>query len=292
MKAQLSIVIPSVRASDAKRNLLHALDELKRSHEDTLEICLFENGQNGLDVTFYPDITYSNSKDLLSIDNSMLMAFSMAHHEWIWGVGDDTIVNKERIANFLSRLENNSFFDSDVILLMGDSDEVLNLKISPVNLFIKMWDRLSFGRIVMKKSFFNLATWDKYSGTHHAYSGLIWDGFSNLDTINVAIVDRHIVTNSLDEKTYRNNIEEIYFYSIPQFINLLPNVLPKNFALSQFKKRYYSFKGIYTLRNEGLRYSNGLPRLIRIKFVIVFLLMPLSGFFKFIYHLKTIKSYL
>ena len=126
MKISLSIVIPTYHRSEIlKSNLGFILDSCKKYK---IPIYISDDSMDSnTELTFkeliikYPFISYHRNTPSLGHDDNLLQSLKLPNSDFVWLLGDATILKKDAISNMIDFLSQNHY---DIVLVNADGREV------------------------------------------------------------------------------------------------------------------------------------------------------------------------
>jgi glycosyltransferase involved in cell wall biosynthesis len=241
----LSIVIPTYKRC---RLLARLLETIAPDAERLgVEVCVVDNcsGDGTAErlavlSAQYPSIRYKVNAETVSIDENMRLAMLMADGIYVFPLGDDDILPSGSLLYIIDELAH----DPDMLSLGGQSisadftplpklqysEDVFGQQFhDPRNALLKL-NVQPFGSFVIKRKIIAFETFSRYSGTYHAYLGIVWDGLAQkfLENGSVSIrcsSEPLVYLNSGAEKTWTSSMIEVFFVKVPQYLTLLPDVL-------------------------------------------------------------------
>lgn len=254
MMELLSICIPTY-------NRKNRLDELLReieTYKTDIPIIVVDNGSD--DGTFEMIQTHQKKiKKLLYHRNEYNIGHdgnyqriieigkSISHYS-LW-LGDDDRIQRNFFDEIPNILRNN---EPDLLLLnskpyVNNPIKHLIVKIlgkeqyySSINdtfignvksLFLKYYNKMPFGCLVVNNKKINIETVRKYNGTYHLYSGAIWESLCNTEkeqgSIRVFILSKLYIVRGKGKKSYSNQMESVCF-GVGKWYALLPDYLKES----------------------------------------------------------------
>lgn len=258
MSNLLSICIPTYNRIHYLKELLPIL--LPQAEKLGVEVCVSDNcSTDGTkDYLLYMRhnincFKYIVQKKNLGLEKNMLFAISMAKNKYILLIGDDDFIPNEKLSTILSSLENSL----DLLILDGwHTDSFLNPRkphlpkelkgiyfTSPFSAFIKLWDKMHLGSFLVHRDCFSPVFFEKYIGTSHAYTGMVWDylaqKYRKSSKVSIKCMSTPTVLIRGGEKSWHKNTALIMLYEIPRWFYLLKKdyELQVNPILANYLKR-------------------------------------------------------
>jgi glycosyltransferase involved in cell wall biosynthesis len=284
----VSFCVPTLNRVNSLSKTVDSI--LKLNSTFNFEICISDNASDDGTKKYLESINNNKikiytQKERVNIDLNMLQVISMATKELIYPIGDDDLIYVDRLIIELEKLES----IPDVFVFNGIRNNLENLK-NPFlgkifncnkEAFKQLWDKMPFGSFLFRRELFNRNSFNKFTGTGHAYSGMIWQELSSRNnhgySVTIKCGKEILFLDSNIEKSWNKNEIRIIFYDIPKWFTLLKNsyecieegrikkLYLKNLCKTSQIINYY--KRITNLRNEII----------------------LNSFFLSIYQLKKIK---
>lgn len=279
----LSVFIPTYNRNNTLRQ---AIDSVIKHWGNIFapEIVVSDNYSNNAQIVIdsykgiYDNISYYHNNENIGIDRNMLRFLETTSAKYCLLLGDDdyiTPISTKIILNYIKE-----DFDFAVLNVKSHKTGFINCnsEAEKKEVFKKVYDKAPFGAVIVNKqlleNFKNDA--EKYIGTSHAYSGILWDlMFSDLSTNKVLIVHEQVTIYDTVPKTWTDSWEEIHFKQIPHWYKLLPkalssqsNVMIDNFYLNDIpfhmlNQMYHRYKGNLDLINKHV------PKILENKISIV-----------------------
>lgn len=206
---------------------LGSLIEQGWSESPETEIVLFRNGTSD-EVSRDPlirNLRVSSSEVRLPIDESMCAAIMQTSGEWVWAIGDDdeVSVTPEQLRAQLQKCPASCAF----VFLVDQEGKGLTLHDGETiqTTFARFWKQLPFGRVIYRRSVLDEGAFEIYTGTSHAYSGVIWTALSAVNDRNIATLPMDYMKTRDVPKTYSESVPEVLFSEIPMWFSRLPKDL-------------------------------------------------------------------
>jgi hypothetical protein len=289
---KLSICIPSYRSLDVLNDLLDSIEAilLESGDRESVEICVFYNGNNLSVCTPSKIDRYGYSFKKLGIDNSMHQAILLATNPYIWMLGDD---DKDKVSALPKIMETIYRNNPDLILvhsLLDSRPESLEKTelITPTKFLLKYWDKLSFGSFVSKSIFIqNNTLFFNFYNSKHAYAGVILSSISKKDVLEVSTFFYN-EAKTFSEKTYQQEHTLVHLLDIPYFFSKLKNFYPYEIdkVIDLYYKQYFKFGSLLRwIINLDFKiiFDERLNRVLRLKLFFVILLKKIYSIIRSIY---------
>lgn len=235
-KPLLSICIPTLNRAAFLRESLESL--LPQARQSNVEVCICDNASTD-DTADYLAALLARGETLrvmrqpnkVDIDANMMSAIGMATGEYIFPLGDDDFVPAGQLARIVAMLDE----PASMIILNGwHTDAMLvprHLHLdeqlagssysSPETTFEAVWDKMPFGAFLASRECFSEPLAQRYMGTSHAYSGVVWDAlaleYERAGKISVRCGGEPMVLIRGAEKTWRSNSDLIVLQGIPEY---------------------------------------------------------------------------
>jgi glycosyltransferase involved in cell wall biosynthesis len=240
MTPELSICIPTYNRCEL---LARSLDvALLQSSELPVEICISNNASS--DDTedllrslarIHRRLRVENRAQNIGIDRNILAAVRMARGRHVLPIGDDEMFAPGAIASILAALRS----QPDLMILNGRYVErgcfsgprlAENLQgrtiTSLLDAFVLLWDKMPLGSFAAPRGYASPRFADRYLGTHHAYSGAVWDfllaGFKYTGRVAIVCTREPLIEFHRVEKAWAADSGAIHFEQIPRWFDLLP----------------------------------------------------------------------
>jgi glycosyltransferase involved in cell wall biosynthesis len=267
MNIELSLCIPTCNRAAL---LARALDAaLREACGQPVEICVSNNASG--DATeqlldslsaVHPSLRYENRIQNIGIDRNILAALRMARGRYVLPIGDDERLAPGAVASILAELN----AGPGLLILNGRyfSNGVPSAPRLPANLagrtitglseaFALLWDQMPLGGFVAPRGYAESAFADRYLGTHHAYSGAIWDYLLDHfvpDQVTAVCTAEPLIEFHRVDKSWAPDAASIFFRQIPRWFDLLPNYYggPAVTARREFQRRCASIRQLFRFR--------------------------------------------
>lgn len=191
-------------------------------------------------ATQYPSIRYRVNAETVLIDENMCLAMQMGRGIYIFPLGDDDSLHEEALVLIIDELSHNP----DMLSLGwqgigSDGTLILDRQYLENGFGLRFYDPKSallklgvqhFSSFVIKRNVIAFETINHYSGTYHAYLGVVWEGLSK-KFIEKGSVVIHCSAKPLvyvdceGEKSWSSQRNEVLFCKVPQYLMLLPEGL-------------------------------------------------------------------
>ncbi|MDO9141384.1 MAG: glycosyltransferase family 2 protein [Methylobacter sp.] len=236
----LSVCIPTFNRLNYLQQALAVL--LPQAELYNVEVCISDN--HSIDGTKqflceiandYPLLRYNVNPVNTGLDENMLIAISMGKGHYIYPIGDDDILPDGSLLEILREIKNGG----DVIVLNGWhttsslikkwmhlSPSIAGNSFSrPDEAFIALWDKMPFGSFLASRECFSEKLFQRFMGTSHAYTGVIWDALADIEknkgSCQVRCIEKPIVLLRGGEKSWRKDAALIMLYEIPYWFSLI-----------------------------------------------------------------------
>lgn len=205
----------------------------------------------------------------VGLDRNMRDVATLCRGEYVWMLGDDdaaTPGSLRRIADMLRRAP-------DLLVLQGWHADANLAALSPLldadlagrrfvdarSAFASLWDRMPFSAFVVRRTHLVADRWERYLGTSHAYSGVVWDSLalaqesSPHHRIAVVVGTEPDVMLRRATKTWSSEEARIQFEQIPAWFDLLPAVFEVEREAARREHMRHSMRKSYVreLRARG-----------------------------------------
>lgn len=239
---RLSIAVPSVRPVSEVQRTLESLVRHGWADNPEVEIVLFLNGTADRPVldTLNENLTVLSTVHRMPIDESMCTAIMSTRGEWVWALGDDdeVSVTPEQLLAELQKCPPSCLF---VFLVdRGNQAALVRSEETLQTTFAMFWRQLPFGRIIYRRTALDETSFEVYTGTNHAYSGVIWTTLAARNGWSIATMPSSFLRTRKVSKTYSNSRPQVLFSEGPMWFSRLPQDLGDNLK---------STLNVYLLRN-------------------------------------------
>lgn len=221
----------------------------------------------------------------------MAKAFEYPKSKYCLMLGDDDFLLKNSIDTIINNIEH---IDVDFVILNANfysldnkvQRRLLDLNCDeyitdPIKGFENYADKMPYGCLICNLESIKKLKIEKiyrYTGTSHLYSGVLWDMLINKKCCNKAflISKPTIGFRGEGEKTWKEDLIDIYFKQIPLWSKKLPSDYRKiaNNSLSNYYKNTFNFKFLITMLQsiEFNQRNYNMPKYIRnrIKLILFF----------------------
>jgi hypothetical protein len=113
---------------------------------------------------------------------------------------------------------------------------------NPIEAFSKIWDKMPPGSFVISRDCFASVYFEKYYGTSHAYTGMVWeyllDKFKLKGDIYIKCISEPVILFRIIEKSWRLSAMQIIYYEIPEWFLRLPKEYQE--VVSPILRKYLS----------------------------------------------------
>lgn len=268
----LSIIIPTYKRCEL---LTHLLEKIAPEAEQLgIEVCVVDNcsadgtaEQLAVLSAQYPSIRYKVNAETVSIDENMRLAMQMANGIYVFPLGDDDCLPLGALISIIGELAHNP----DMLSLGGQSigadytplpelqysEDVFGQQFQDPRKALLKLNVQPFGSFVIKRNIISDKAFSRYSGTCHAYLGVVWEGIAQKyieqGTVLIRCSSKPLVyLNSGIEKTWNSSRLEVFFVKVPEYLKLLPDVLQaeSKFLLDAWLGRYVNIIQFIDLRRS------------------------------------------
>jgi len=208
----------------------------------------------------YNNFSVVNQDVSLSIDESMIASVAGCRTKYFMWLGDDDRLHSDAIKYVLETLLNE---EPDILLLNmgevseGDKTYKASIKLEndklykdALQFFCEHAFNLPFGSFVLRIESYKLEFYERYMGTSHAYSGMVFDYLAWLQkrgVIKAIVSSRSYVCSKKVEKSWSSNRARIMLYEIPKWFDLLEDYYyPSSLIVrNQYLRKWLTFHGIF-----------------------------------------------
>jgi glycosyltransferase involved in cell wall biosynthesis len=295
MNKSLSICIPTFnRAKYIKQSLDILIPEAEvyniaiyisnnASSDDTIQILLEYK---------YEYLFIKNQKTNIGIDKNMLEVIKLNKAKYYWLIGDDDIIIPNSLGNLLKQINEknpdimivNAFFISENLNKIDNS--LLNININEQYtdsriFFAKYYDKTPCGVTIVKQDALSDNNIERYIGTSHLYSGLIYDYIAHKSS-NVVIYAKQVIYLRDCRKTWVDDSFEIFYTQGLNWFKLLPTYYDhiKKIKLQECNKIITSYSFLLDCINKNIINQNNYFKIDKsliknkIYFIKLFIFMP------------------
>ena len=232
MIPELSICIPTYnRAALLDENLRRLVPQCEGR---PVEICVSSNAstdQTAVVLAKYPSDLYSVRSITqlfnIGIDRNILAALRMATGRYVLPAGDDELIRPRGVDAILAALRN----QPHMLMLNGWRQGKAHL---PADLqgrsyadlteaFERLWDKMPLGGFAIRREFAASQFADRYLGTHHAYSGAVWDYLLSESPVRIDCMSHPVIEFRQVPKAWAPDAETIRSVEIPRWFDLIPS---------------------------------------------------------------------
>lgn len=191
----------------------------------------------------------------------MEITYSLGFGKFVWALADDETIFEHMFCDLYSRLDEviDLYFlkgarEGQMIETSGQQITVYN---DPLDAFRDYWGATTFGLLVFKRELLQGVHFDRYYGSYHAYTAVIWEALAikmrksarvELQALLVPVVRLHPEI----EKTWSSFKVDVMYRSIPLFFKELDPYYSK---VSEWFYAYYMNKQLSAC--NVLRFTNG-----------------------------------
>ena len=219
----------------------------------------------------YKNITVVRNNTTLTIDENMIKVATFVTTKYFLWLGDDDMVKPKKLGDLIHLLNMN--YDFILLNAMFVSEDTstqygttLNIKkdvlyTNPLYFFKENWSKIPFGTLVVKTKLFNnsLHKADRFIGTSHAYSGILFDylaeEYIKNGSINILAVSNVYTLLRRVKKTWQDSADRIVFLDIPKWFSLLDVYYEKESKeiLHTYLRKLFSIKTLilHRYRSKG-----------------------------------------
>ncbi|TDQ09961.1 glycosyltransferase [Pedobacter metabolipauper] len=285
MKSDLSIFIPTYKRNEALFETIRStrgIQDIQVIISDNNEDINLSNEIQDF-ISQYANIKYHRNQVNIGLDRNMLNFIPLCETKYCLLLGDDDVLT-EKFALIFEHIEN----DADFLLLNNTS---LSTGVIPIDtnrekasLFEKIWNKMPFGTLIInvQKARLIKQELEKYIGTYHAYSAVVWEILCSDHSSNKMInIQEKVIQLGVIDKSWKQSTVEIHFVSIPLWFGLLPEQLNKTGqqVLKFFVKSTFNWRFFRQLLKNGLLNNTNYSRTVG--------QLPLK--YRLVYHLSKIS---
>ncbi len=246
----LSFFIPTYGREASLRNSIQSvLNNWKNIGQE--QIIVSDNNDSDIAFTVVKEfselsILYTTNNGNIGIDRNMLKFLSLCSSRYCWLLGDDDAIiegAQELIDPFLNEdIDCIFLLNGEHIISFENSIHTINTDCDLDKVFNTFWDKVPFGNIIVNveraKKVAQSGVIEKYIGTSHLYSSIVWELACSIHTTGkFGVINQQVLTTEEIKKTWVDNAVRIYLKEIPEWFKLLPEKL--NNAISVSLKNYY-----------------------------------------------------
>ena len=212
--------------------LVSIIHECKRHLDRSIEIYVSNNDKHDEETKSiisslkenYSNLIYSENRENIGIDGNMRKAFKRGGKEqWCLMLGDDDELRYGALDIFFEVIE--TYKDVAFVLAnwltskgIANDWETYKLYEDVVECFHENHDKMPYGTIIFNTeyaSFVSEADKDRFMGTYHLYSGVLWD--MALVSKKVLRIGFPCILRGDKEKTYASYIDDVELRAIPEW---------------------------------------------------------------------------
>lgn len=270
----LSVCIPTFNRRALLAESLQAL--LPQAMTLGIEVCVSDNASED-DTTAllrwlqaeYPRIRVVRQPHNVGLDANMLAVIEMATGRYIYPLGDDDVVPEGRLIKICGLLAS----APDLVVLDGwhtdaalvpqrrhlDIELVGRCFESPTDAFAALWDKMPFGAFLGTRECFAADLAQRYIGTSHAYTGVVWDALAQLfkatGRITACCGTEPMVMIRGARKTWSTRAAVILLNEIPAWFDLVAEEPVYAAVVESTRDRYLAaqtrYRVLLDLRSRG-----------------------------------------
>ena len=272
MNRLLCFCIPTYNRKSSLEAVLKSLLPQVRSYE----IPIYISDNNSEDSTSemirtlqkkYPFIFYKKQESNKGIDVNMLEVIKMSTTKYAWWLGDDDLVLDNAIDEVISLLERHDEYD--LVLLNGERRSG-NLTLSDTknaiiedcrDFFRRYCFSLPFGTYIVNVEKLEGQNPNRFLGTFHASSGVLWDylaeEYIENGRNNILLVSKPMVLwgGGSELKTYSDYLAEVMLLAIPEWFSKLHPIYltdAEKLRATFLEERSKDVKSFIIYRSAGL----------------------------------------
>jgi len=208
----------------------------------------------------YKNISYIRNQHLLPIDKNMIKVGMLSKSKYFLWLGDDDILLDSALPIILQAINTQNF---DFCLLKAknlssDMTEELSVTLkdiredetynNPVDFFKTHVFNMPFGTLLVNTNLFiSVCQVQRFNGTSHAYSGLVFEYLANKwrnkGSVNVLVLSIPLVGLRCVEKSWISTATRIFLKEVPEWFYLLDEIyqtnarkIAKSYLMSKFSK--------------------------------------------------------
>jgi glycosyltransferase involved in cell wall biosynthesis len=254
MIPELSICIPTYNRAAILEESLEIL--VPQCVDRPVEVCVSNNAstdETAALLASYPRIWSQTLEQNIGIDRNILAALRMARGRYVLPIGDDETLIAHGVDSILAALRKRP----DLLMLNGWRRAQPHL---PADLqgrcitdlreaFRLLWDKMPLGGFVIDREYAEPEYTDRYLGTHHAYSGAVWDYLLDQPQVRIDCMSHPVIEFRQVAKSWAADADVIRVQQIPKWFDLIPPYYADTVAPSLAKyrntwgKRPFAFPG-------------------------------------------------
>ncbi|WP_300978457.1 glycosyltransferase family 2 protein [Flavobacterium sp.] len=242
-----SFFIPTYKRDVSLRECISSI--YKYWNIEDLKIIISDNNETDIAKSVVEEfdlnyIVYSSNSTNIGIDRNMLQFLNLCKNKYCWLLGDDDSLNKKSYDLISPFLKENL----DFIILLNDNfikefpDGVYDIS-NPNDAgkaFLAFWDKLPFGNVIINVQQAKCLDFkndvEKYIGTSHAYSAVLWElALSPFSTGKFGVITTKTVNTIEVKKTWADSSVSIHLKEIPIWFELLPKSI-SSYTSKAYKK--------------------------------------------------------
>lgn len=271
MNRLLCFCIPTYNRKSSLEAVLKSLLPQVRSYEIPIYISDNNSEDSTSDMirTFqkkYPFIFYKKQESNRGLDANMFEVIKMSTTKYAWWLGDDDLVLDNAVDEVISLLERHDEYD--LVLLNGELRSG-NLTLSDTknaivedcrNFFRRYCFSLPFGTYIVNVEKLERQDPNRFLGTFHASSGVLWDYLADEYIENgrnsILLVSKPLVLlgAGTELRTYSDYLAEVMLLGIPEWFSKLHAIYSTDAEKMRavfLKRRSHDVKGFVVYRSTG-----------------------------------------
>jgi glycosyltransferase involved in cell wall biosynthesis len=224
----LSICIPTYNRARILEESLRTL--LPQCAGGPVEICVSNNASTDDTASLeasYPGLRWQTRAQNVGIDRNILATLRMARGRYVLPIGDDEMLVTSGVDSILAALRT----EPDLLMLNGwrkgrshlprslQGRSITDLR----EAFRLLWDKMPLGSFVIAREYAKPRYSDRYLGTHHAYSGAVWDYLLRRPQVRIDCMSCPVVEFRDVAKSWAADAEVILREEIPKWFELIPS---------------------------------------------------------------------
>ncbi len=274
MSRILSVCIPTYNRLNYLKESLSVL--LPQAEKLCVDVCVSDNNSSDGTADYLKSLSslYKCLKYIIQpmncgLERNMISAMSMADTNYILPIGDDEIIMDGGLSLIIDKIKKNP--DLDILIFDGwhtglkSKDKRRHLPNhlhnyvfhNPIVAFQELWDKMPPGSFVVTKNCFANVYYEKFFGTSHAYTGMVWEYLLEKFKLNgkifIECLSDPIILFLSVKKSYSSYTARVHLYEIPQwFLRLSPDYQESvSNILQEYLSRQSSFSALVNYRAIG-----------------------------------------
>lgn len=246
----LSICIPTFNRAKKLRRCLESVLPLTGNGE--VEICVSDNASSDSTRELLENyaqnhnaLRYASRANNDGIDVNMLAVAQMAKGKYIYWLGDDDEVIRDEFTRVVEHLKES---DCDCLLTPPLSTGKRVVYDNVIDYFVDyeifgLNANMHFSTIFIKRAAVDSRQIERFLGTFHLYSGAVFDYLCMCErrgSCKITVWDKSVCKIAeKGEKTWSSDKDKIYYETIPQWYQLLPEEIRHHKRCRKMYKKYF-----------------------------------------------------